>query len=161
METHKDISVGPIIAGVLLIVIAVVVFIILPNMLQPTTSLRLGDGVFRARIAANETDRTKGLSGVTNLNPDQAFLIAFPYEGKWQIWMKDMKVPIDIVWLDKDKKVIYIVKNAQPDDATTTKVFEPKTLAKYVVELSAGSVDSRAIKTTDTAIFQINAGDIK
>jgi len=161
METHKDLSVGPIIAGVLLVVIAVVVFVILPNMLQPTTSLRLGDGVFRARIAANETARAKGLSGVTSLNLDQALLMAFPSEGKWQIWMKDMKVPIDIVWLDKDKNVIYIVKNAQPDDETTARVFEPKTLAKYVVELPAGSVDSRAIKTTSTAIFQINTEDIK
>ena len=161
METHKDLSVGPIIAGVLLVVLVVVVFIILPNMLQPTTSLRLGDGIFRARIAANETDRTKGLSGVTSLNLDQALLMAFPNEGKWNIWMKDMKIPIDIVWLDKDKKVIYVVLDAQPDDSTIPKIFEPKTPAKYVIELPAGSVNSKAIKTNSTAVFQINTEDIK
>ncbi len=160
METHKDISVGPIIAGVLLVVLVVVVFIILPNMLQPTTSLRLGDGIFRARIAANETDRTKGLSGVTQLNSDQALLMAFPNEDKWNIWMKDMKIPIDIIWLDKNKIVIYIVKNASPENSAS-KVFEPKTPAKYVIELPAGSVDSKAIKTNSTAVFQINTEDIK
>lgn len=160
METHKDLSVGPIIAGVLLVVIAVAVFIILPNMLQPTTSLRLGDGVFRARIALNESDRTKGLSGVTNMNADQALVMAFPSSSKWQIWMKDMKVPIDIIWLDVNKKIVYIVKNASPVDSDS-KIFEPKTSAKYVIELPAGSVDAKSIKTDSTAVFEINDSDIK
>lgn len=160
METHKDFSAGPIIAAIVLMVLALVVFVILPNMLQTTNSLRIGDGIFRARVALNEADRIKGLSGVEKLSPDQALLMAFPTEGKWNIWMKDMLVPIDIVWLDKDKKVIYIVKDAQPD-GTTSSAFEPKIPAKYVIELPSGTVDSKAIKSDSKAIFNINEEDIK
>lgn len=160
MSVRKDITVGPIIVGVLLVIIATVVFVILPGMLQPKIDLRLGDGIFSARVAANEDDRVKGLSGVTELAPNQALLMAYPSESKWGIWMKDMKVPIDIVWLNKDKKVIYIVKNVSPEDSTSV-VYEPPTLALYVVELPAGTVDGKAIKTDSTAVFQINTGDIK
>jgi uncharacterized membrane protein (UPF0127 family) len=160
MVTHKDLSAGLIIAGVLLGVVAVVVFVILPDMLHPKVDLRLGDGIFRARVALNESDRAKGLSGVKKLDSGQALLIVFPNEDKWGIWMKDMKIPIDIVWLDKNKKVIHIVKNALPE-YSTDKTFKPEALAQYVVELPAGTVDSVTIKAGSTAVFQVNSGDNK
>jgi len=160
MNEHKGLNAGPIIALVVLSIVVLVAFVILPGMMQPTTDLRLGDGVFRARIAYNEVDRTTGLSEVKALNPGQALLMAFPSESEWSIWMKDMKVPIDIVWLDKDKKVIYIVKNASPDDSIS-RVFKSKTPAKYVVEIAAGTVDSKSIKVNSMATFEINAGNIK
>lgn len=160
MNEHKDLSVGPIIALIVIFIVVLVAFVILPGMMQPTTDLRLGDGVFRARIAYDETDRTNGLSEVTDFDSGQALLMAFPSEDEWGIWMKDMKVPIDILWLNSDKKVIYIVKNASPDDSAS-RVFKPKTPAKYVVEIAAGTVDSKSIKINSAATFEINEGKIK
>ena len=160
MNEHKDLSVGPIIALVVILIIFFVVFVILPNMTQPRTDLRLGDGVFRARVALTDNDRAQGLSGVTELAPDQALLMAFPSDDEWGIWMKDMKVPIDIVWLNSNKKVIYIVTDV-PADISTSKVFKPKTPAKYVIEMAAGTADSKAITINSSAIFQIDEGAIK
>ena len=155
---RRDLGVGLIVAGIVLVVAIAFFYVVLPNLPESTTSLRLGDGVFKAQIAANDTDRIKGLSGVTELASDKALLLAFPNTDTWKIWMKDMKIPIDIVWLNQDKKVIYIVKKASPDDPTE---FEPKTPALYVVELPAGTVDSKAITTDSTAVFQINSEDVK
>lgn len=160
MNEHKDLHIGPIVALFIVFIIVLVAFIILPSMMRPTTDLRLGDGIFRARIAYNETDREKGLSGVTELAFDQALLMTFPSDDMWGIWMKDMKVPIDIIWLNKDKKVVYIFKDVSPDNSTS-KVFKPKVPARYVVEVAAGTVDSRAIKINSTAIFQINPENIE
>ena len=70
------------------------------------------------------------------------------------IWMKDMKFPLDLVWLDSSKKVVYIVKNAPPETPTKT-VYVPKDPALYVIELPAGSVQKAGIKTGDTAVFQL------
>jgi uncharacterized membrane protein (UPF0127 family) len=160
MDEHQDLSVGPIVALFIIFVVVLVVFVVLPSITEPTTTnLQLGSSIFHARVATNDDDRTRGLSGVTELKSDQALLMAFPSEGECGIWMKDMKVPIDIVWLNKDKKVIYIVLSASPD--SYPKVFKPKTPAKYVVELPAGMVDGAAIKTNNMATFQINEGDIK
>ena len=134
-------------------------FVAFPLMFNQPTQVWLGDGIFNSKIALNDESRTKGLSGVTELNPDQALLMAFPSEGKWGIWMKDMNMPIDIVWLNKDKKVVYIVKNAPTDDQT--KIYTPTKVAQFVVELPAGTVDSRSIETNKLAVFQLNMGDVK
>ena len=160
MSGRKDKGMWLIIIGILMIVATTFIYVVLPNLPQSTTDLKLGDGVFRASIAANDTDRAKGLSGVTQLASNQALLMAYPSDSKWGIWMKDMKVPIDIVWLNSNKKVVYIVKNASPENSAS-KVFTPKSSAQYVVELPAGSVDSDAITTDTTAIFQIDTSSVK
>lgn len=157
---RKDFGMKLVVLIVLLAVGAAAYFVILPNLPSSTIDLRLGDGLFRARVANNDTTRAKGLSGTTSMSPNQAMLMAFPSEGKWGIWMKDMNIPIDIVWLNSAKKVIYIVKNATPEDTTLT-TYAPKYDALYVIELPAGTVDSKAITIETTADFQVNTADIK
>ncbi len=146
--------------GVLLVVGSTFLLVVLPNLVKPVTNLWLGNGIFRTDLALNEAARTKGLSGVTELAPDKALLMVFPTEGKWGIWMKDMKIPLDIVWLDKDKKVIYIVKSASLD-GSNPKIYMPEKLAQYVIELPAGTVDKMAIGINKVALFQIDMNEVK
>jgi len=160
MKKHKNLGAILIVSGVLILVFSVFFFGILPNLMKPSTNLWLGNGIFHADFVTDEAGRTNGLSGVSELAPNKALLMAFPNESKWGIWMKDMKIPIDIVWLDKNKKVVYIVKNASPEDSTS-KIFEPKTPAKYIIEVPAGTVDNLAVNIDQTASFQVNEGDIK
>ncbi len=155
-----NLSTTLIISGVLLVIGVTFLIFIFPNMIRPATNIYIGDGIFRTKLALDENARTKGLSGVKQIDADEALLMAFPSEGKWSIWMKDMLFPIDIVWLNKDKKVIYIVKNASPEDSISLS-HEPTSPAKYVVELPAGTVDNKAISVKSLAIFQINSEDIK
>jgi uncharacterized membrane protein (UPF0127 family) len=65
-----------------------------------------------------------------------------------------MKIPLDIIWMNSDKKVIYIVTNASPD-LGTSKTFKPETPARYVLEVPAGTVMSAGIKIGNTATFSI------
>ncbi len=67
-----------------------------------------------------------------------------------------MKYPIDIVWLDKDKKVVYIVKNAPPESYPYEN-FTPKQDARYVLELPAGTVSKKSIAIGKEAMFDENA----
>ncbi len=112
----------------------------------------MGSGVYHLWLADDEVERTEGLSGVESLDPNSGLLMKYDSDGTWGIWMKDMKVSLDIVWLDSEKKIIYIVKNASPELSTDT-VFKPKSNARYVIELPAGTVQAAAIKTGDTATF--------
>jgi len=157
---RKDVGIGLIVAAMIVGIISTFIYVVVPNLPQSTTTLKLGDGVFHARIASNDNTRIKGLSGVSKMAADEALLMAYPNEDKWGIWMKDMKIPIDIVWLNSDKKVIHIVKYASPDDSTL-KTYIPKAPALYVVELPAGTVESKMITTDSVATFQIDEADIK
>jgi uncharacterized membrane protein (UPF0127 family) len=143
----------------MLLVVGAAVFLIMSQM-HSTTNLYLGDGVFDARVAKNEADRAQGLSGVTKLGPKEALIMAFPGDDTWKIWMKDMKIPIDIVWLDKDKKVVYSVKNASPDGSTDV-IFTPTSPARYVVELPMGTVDQQNIRTGQAGVFDIAQEEVK
>jgi len=159
---HKSERLGTklIIFGVLLAIVVVFILFVLPIVFTSSTDLRLGDAIFRAKIALNSKDRVKGLIGESELASDRALLMAYPTEGEWGISMNNMTIPIDIVWLDANKKVIFIVKNVSPDSSKSVTHF-PKTSAKYVIELPAGTVDSKSIKVNGVAKFKLNTQDIK
>ncbi|MEI6851051.1 MAG: DUF192 domain-containing protein [Candidatus Saccharibacteria bacterium] len=159
MRKSGNLSTTLIISGVVLLVASTFLLFIMPNMLKPPTDLWLGDGIFRAKLALNDVEREKGLSGTEELQSDQILLMAFPYEDKWSIWMKDMNFPIDIVWLNSAKKVVFIKLNATPESYPDK--FLPKTNASYVVELPAGTVESKSIKVGKFAVFEIDKKDIK
>lgn len=143
-----------VIGGFLILLIAVgIAFMV--NSFTPTTELRMGSGIYHLRVADSESERIQGLSGVDTLKPNGGLLMKFDSDNTWGIWMKDMKIPLDIVWLNAEKKIIYIVKNASPELSTNT-TFVPKTNARYVVELPAGAVEDAGIRTGMIATFNEN-----
>lgn len=141
------------IIGVVLILIGLVVSFALTTF-KPTTQVRLGSGVYSLWLADTNAARVQGLSDIEKLHLNGGLLMAFDSNGTHGIWMKDMNFPLDLLWLDSDKKVVYIVKNAPPEDPART-VYIPKDPALYVLELPAGSVQKAGIKTGDTAAFKI------
>ncbi len=94
-------------------------------------------------VASSTADLEKGLSGVESLDENTGMFFVFDTEDKYGFWMKDMKISIDIIWLDSLKKVIYIEKNVSPD--TYPKVFFPPENSLYVLELKPGFTDENNI----------------
>jgi uncharacterized membrane protein (UPF0127 family) len=154
MSRKKDGLTWVLIAGVLLLVGAAALYILWPQ-LQPHATIHLGDGVYTANVAKTQQDRDKALGGSYSLGDSQALLLVYDTDGRWAITMKDMNYPIDIVWLDKDKKVVYIVKNAPPESYPYQQ-FEPNSDARYVVELPEGAVGQKKIAIGMTATFDEN-----
>ena len=146
----KNIAPFVLVAGVLAL-IGVTAYYVLQPQLQPHTSLRFGDGVFTARVVKSQDHREKGLSGTRSLRESQAMIFVFPIQEKWSISMKGMNYPLDIIWLDDEKNVIFIVKNADPE--SYPKRFSPRSDAKYVVEVPAGTVAKKSITIGTAAIF--------
>lgn len=136
---------------VLGLIVATALYVLWPQ-LQPHATVRLGDGVFLAQVAKTDEERAKGLSGTSGLRENQAMLFVYDTDNKWPIWMKEMNYPLDIIWLDKDKKVVYIVKNAPPE-SYPYESFVPKQEARYIVELPAGTVGKKSINVGSAASF--------
>lgn len=153
MSRWRPHTTGILVGGLVLILVALAANYML-NTFHSTTEVRLGSGVFNVRLAKTDTERKQGLSGVTKLDANDGLLMVFEKSDTWGIWMKDMKVPIDIVWLDDTKKVVHIVTNASPD-LGESKTFTPKVPAKYVLEFTEGTVKGAAIKVGSVATFNI------
>ncbi|OHB06180.1 MAG: hypothetical protein A3A26_01405 [Candidatus Zambryskibacteria bacterium RIFCSPLOWO2_01_FULL_47_14] len=90
-------------------------------------------------IADSDAERAQGLSGRQVLETETGLLFIFDEPGFHGFWMKDMKFPIDIVWLGNDFEVIGVEKNVSPN--TYPQVFYPPRAVKYVLELNAGESD--------------------
>lgn len=153
MSKWRPHTTGILTGGLVVVLVALVASYIVTHF-QPTTEVRVGSAVFNVRIADTDTAREKGLSGVENLGPMDGLLMVFQGDGTWGIWMKDMKVPLDIVWLNDEKKVIYIVTDASPA-LGISKTFVPNEPARYVLEVIAGSVKKAAIKIGDPVSFSV------
>lgn len=113
----------------------------------PPKTLLLGNTPIRLEIAETQPKRILGLSGRASLPDSNGMFFIFPQSGKHGIWMKDMRFPIDIFWLDGSYKVVDLKKDASPK--SFPKVFWPKSDAKYVLEVNSGLSDSQNIKIGD------------
>lgn len=147
-RTHTTII---LVFGVLLIIGAAAASYIVTHYV-PRVDVRIATATFKVRLADSEAERKQGLSGVASLLPMDGMLFVFETDETWGIWMKDMKVPIDILWIDKTKRVVHIVTNASPE-LGTSQTFEPTEPARYVLEIPAGSVKQYNIKVGDRASF--------
>jgi uncharacterized membrane protein (UPF0127 family) len=70
----------------------------------------------------------------------QGMLFAFDKPDFYQFWMKDMKFPIDMVWISENKTVNSVSANVLP--STYPKTFTSKSESKYVLELQANRAKS-------------------
>lgn len=103
---------------------------------------------FSAEVVETEESRQKGLSGRKSLEWQHAMVFKYDKEDYWNIWMKDMNFPIDVIWIDKNGRIVSIVKNIQP--SSYPKTFGPKEKALTVIELPAGSVEHFKISASST-----------
>lgn len=111
---------------------------------RDVVTVKIGDGVFNLRVADDIDERTRGLGGVQTLAPNAGMLFIFPQDDFYAIWMKDMLIPIDILWLSESREVIDLRTYVSPNSFPA--IFTPKTPARFVVELSSGSTKMFGIK---------------
>ncbi len=146
-------------AGLTAILVALVASYALA-MFRPTTDVRIGQsGVYSLWTAETDSDLYKGLSNIQKLPKNGGLLMDFKVPGYHGIVMRDMFVPLDIVWLNEAKEVVTIVKNVSADTPEAT-VYKPVVPARYVLELPAGSTDASAIKKGDRADFELGGADL-
>lgn len=101
--------------------------------------------------ATTQETREKGLSGTTYLASHDGMIFEFPYENLWYFWMKDMLIPIDIVWISKDMTVVHIEQKVHPN--TYPHSFGPPSNALYVLELASGISEKTNLKVGDKIYF--------
>lgn len=105
------------------------------------------DVKFKIRISDNDYERQSGLSGYTVLNEDEGMLFVFEKPDYYQIWMKDMLFPIDIIWLDGNFNIVTIKKDVSPTSYPNS--FGPTSPSKYVLEINAGLSDKHGFQVGD------------
>jgi uncharacterized membrane protein (UPF0127 family) len=92
-------------------------------------------------LADSMSERRQGLSGRDQIGAD-GMLFIFEGQGVRSIWMKDMRIALDILWLDSGA-IVYMEQNVQPEPGvpdSQLSILEPAVHADAVLELDGGRV---------------------
>jgi uncharacterized protein len=118
-------------------------------------TIRIGQLVIPVELARSSTEMQKGLSGRESLPTNSGMLFIFPRLDFYHFWMPDMHFPIDIIWLDQNKKIIDISSNIPNNfDPKNPVIYQPKQPAQYVLEVNAGFAQNHQINIGDLVVFE-------
>ncbi len=92
------------------------------------------------QLATTETEKQRGLMGVTSLADTEGMLFIWNEEDIYPFWMKDTLIPLDIVWIDAEKQVVDIT-TMQPCVTPMCPTYSPRASAQYVLETRAGLME--------------------
>jgi hypothetical protein len=100
-----------------------------------------------ALIADSFVKQMVGLMFRPRLSKDACMLFIFSREARHGIWMRNMRFPIDILWMDGSRRVVDYAEMVQPE---SRRIYAPEKSAKYVLEANAGFIKRNRIKKGDT-----------
>jgi len=110
-----------------------------------TTDMTLKGKNFKIEVAETEAQEQRGLMYRTSMPDDHGMLFIFDKPDIINFWMHNTRIPLDIIFLDKDGKVL-VIHNRQPMDDTG---MGPDSPAQYVIELNLGAADKLGLKKGD------------
>jgi uncharacterized membrane protein (UPF0127 family) len=108
-----------------------------------TKQIEINNKIIKTFISDDDCKKELGLAAVNNLQNDQGMLFVFDKSGKYGFWMKDMKFPIDILWIDENFSIVGIEKNVAT--STYPQVFGQNFIAEYVLEAPSGFSDENSV----------------
>jgi uncharacterized membrane protein (UPF0127 family) len=106
-------------------------------------------GCFFVELAKNDAERETGLMYRTEMPKDHGMLFIFDKEGIYSFWMKNTLIPLDMIWIDGNNKVVFVNQNSQPCKTSNCPSTNPNVKAKYVLEINAGISKEMGIKAGD------------
>lgn len=112
---------------------------------------------FKAMIADDDQSRARGLMFVDDLPDDQGMLFVFRREAPRAFWMRNTRIPLDIIYLDAELRVVTIIKSAKPCRTQRCPSYSSASPAQYVLELNGGMSDRLGLEIGDVvAVGNIN-----
>lgn len=112
-------------------------------------------GCFTVEAAGTADERARGLMFREKLDRNSGMLFVFDREGVYPFWMKNMLIPVDIVWINQSRDVVYISKNTLPCGMEDCPLVTPDAKATYVLEINAGLADELNLAVGDKAEIQL------
>ncbi len=115
--------------------------------------LLVGNATFSVDIANDDATRSKGLGEREPMLANQGMFFLFNSYDRYPFWMKGMKFPIDIIWINNNT-IMGVEKNVAVSTNLIPKFYAPKQKINKVLEIMAGEFDNQKLKIGDTIQLQ-------
>lgn len=109
-------------------------------------------------LATDPETQARGLMFVEHLPDDQGMLFLFSNDSGRTFWMKNCKMPIDMIWLDASNKIVDITDSAPPCQSDPCPEYGPKVPCRNVLEVRGGLSRDHALRVGDTLVIVKNEG---
>lgn len=121
-----------------------------------TTLVSLGGVNVTASLSTTPDSQSKGLSIKDSLNENEGMLFIFESPQKYSFWMKDMKFPIDIIWINSTGKIVHIEKNLSPCYLLLPcPSYAPNNDSLYVLEVVSNFTNKFGVSVGDSVESEI------
>jgi uncharacterized membrane protein (UPF0127 family) len=105
----------------------------------------------RVEIADTPAKREMGLQYRSELADDRGMLFLFPDESVLTFWMKNTPIPLDMIFIGDDLKIVGIVRDAVPFTLSSRSVGAP---SRFVLEIKGGLAKRYGIEAGDAVRFE-------
>ena len=105
-------------------------------------------------IAADDSTRAQGLMYRDQLATDRGMIFFFPQSGDYPFWMKNTLIPLDMIWIDDQRRIVHIAPNVPPCKADPCPSVPAGGMAKYVLEVGAGVAARHGLANGQTLRFE-------
>lgn len=116
--------------------------------------VEIGDNRVFVEIATTQQDQMKGLQQRESLEKESGMLFVWETERNISMWMKDTLIPLDMIFIDSDRKIVTIA-NAEPCIVDVCKYYTANTPIQYVLEVNQGWSEKHDVHVGDTVEMQI------
>ena len=109
-----------------------------------------------AEVMTNPLDMSRGMMFRDSLAPDRGMLFIHGGPGQYAYWMFQVKIPLDIIWMDQNQRVVEISANTPPCPSTSAKEcpnFGGHERAMYVLELGGGQAAKNNVQVGSVLRF--------
>jgi uncharacterized protein len=102
---------------------------------------------FKIELALTFEQQQKGLMHRESIDDDYGMLFVYSKFQDVMMWMKNTIIPLDMVFIDNDGKILHIAENAKPYDE---RVISSRFPVRATLEIKGGQAAARGIKVGDT-----------
>lgn len=133
----------------------VVCFVSLLLVLTPKQKkIYINKNIINVQIADTPLKISRGLMFQENLKENDGMLFVFDKESFQSFWMKNTLIPLDIIFIDKDYKIVDIKNNFEPCKQSVCSSYISKKPAMYVVEVNANWCNKNQVQIGNKVVIR-------
>ena len=102
----------------------------------PTTTVEVGSVAFVVEVASNDAQRMRGLMFREAMPADHGMLFVFEQELPLSFWMKNTRIPLDMLYFDRAARLVSIQRNVPPCVTAYCPSYAAEGPSQFVLELN-------------------------
>ena len=110
--------------------------------------------VVSVEIVADPESRAQGLMYRDHLGDGNGMLFIFPESGEYPFWMKNTRIPLDMIWIDANRRIAHVKHDVPPCRIADCPSYPPNAIALYVLEVDGGVARQHGLKAGDALRFE-------